>query len=133
MEVSSSSSAILSRASIPKHSPPGLPQQSFSSASSLFFNNGIRTHDSIISKRNTLTLSRNRRGTCRSMFGLSMPEIAVIAGIATLVFGPKKLPDIGWSLGQTVKSFQNVRFCSSLECLSSRFVLIRSFQLNRNV
>ncbi|KAJ9524056.1 hypothetical protein QJQ45_022498, partial [Haematococcus lacustris] len=35
-----------------------------------------------------------------------LPEIAVIAGIAALVFGPSKLPELGKGLGQTVKSFQ---------------------------
>lgn len=37
---------------------------------------------------------------------MGFPEIAVIAGIAALVFGPSKLPEIGKGLGQTVKSFQ---------------------------
>lgn len=30
----------------------------------------------------------------------------VIAGVAALVFGPKKLPEVGRSIGKTVKSFQ---------------------------
>ena len=37
-----------------------------------------------------------------------MPELAVIAGVAALVFGPKKLPEVGKSIGKTVKSFQQV-------------------------
>ena len=37
---------------------------------------------------------------------MGLPEIAVIAGIAALVFGPSKLPEIGKGLGQTFKSFQ---------------------------
>lgn len=39
-----------------------------------------------------------------------MPELAVIAGVAALVFGPKKLPEVGKSLGKTIKSFQQVDF-----------------------
>lgn len=37
-----------------------------------------------------------------------MPELVVIAGVAALVFGPKKLPEVGRSIGKTVKSFQQV-------------------------
>lgn len=43
------------------------------------------------------------------MFGLGVPELVVIAGVAALVFGPKKLPEIGRSIGKTIKSFQQVR------------------------
>lgn len=43
--------------------------------------------------------------TC-GLFGLGVPELAVIAGVAAILFGPKQLPEIGKSLGKTVKSFQ---------------------------
>jgi sec-independent protein translocase protein TatA len=46
---------------------------------------------------------------CKCLFGLGVPEMVVIAGVAALLFGPKQLPEIGRSVGKTVKSFQQVR------------------------
>ena len=42
-----------------------------------------------------------------NIFGVGLPEIAVIAALALIVFGPKKLPELGRSLGKTLKSLQN--------------------------
>ena len=40
------------------------------------------------------------------LFGLGLPELVVIGGVAAVLFGPSKLPELGKSLGKTVKSFQ---------------------------
>lgn len=41
------------------------------------------------------------------MFGLGTPELIVILAIAFLVFGGKKLPEIGAGLGKAISSFKN--------------------------
>ncbi len=40
-------------------------------------------------------------------FNIGLPEVIVILGAALLVFGPKKLPDLGRSLGKGLKNFKD--------------------------
>ncbi len=42
-----------------------------------------------------------------NIFGIGLPEMAVIAAIGLLVFGPKRLPELGKTLGRTIKGFQS--------------------------
>jgi len=42
-----------------------------------------------------------------NIFGVGLPEMALITIVALLVFGPKKLPEIGRSVAKTMRSFQD--------------------------
>ena len=42
-----------------------------------------------------------------NIFGVGLPEMAVIAALALIIFGPKRLPELGRTLGKTLKGFQN--------------------------
>ncbi len=41
-----------------------------------------------------------------NVFGIGLPEIAVIGALALIIFGPKRLPELGRTLGKTLKGFQ---------------------------
>jgi len=43
------------------------------------------------------------------MFGLGFPEILVILVILFLLFGAKKLPEIGEGLGKTMREIRKIR------------------------
>jgi len=40
------------------------------------------------------------------MFGIGMPELILIAALALIVLGPKKLPDLAKSMGRAVREFR---------------------------
>ncbi len=41
-----------------------------------------------------------------NIFGIGIPEIAVIIVLALLIFGPKRLPQLGKTIGKTLKGLQ---------------------------
>ncbi|XP_004494699.1 sec-independent protein translocase protein TATA, chloroplastic [Cicer arietinum] len=81
-------------------SKPSYKQLSFSSSSSSL------SSISTVAINPRKQFRRNNGLTCNALFGLGVPELVVIAGVAAIVFGPKKLPEVGRSIGKTVKSFQ---------------------------
>lgn len=42
----------------------------------------------------------------QNMFGLGWPEMGIIAIVAILVFGPKKIPELGSTIGKTLRNFK---------------------------
>ncbi|KAA8537024.1 hypothetical protein F0562_029502 [Nyssa sinensis] len=99
----SSATFCLSCTPFPRRS---LPPLSSSSNSSFFNNTALLTHKNKANRSLVLGRTRTRGLSCNCLFGLGVPELAVIAGVAALVFGPKQLPEVGRSIGKTVKSFQ---------------------------
>ncbi len=41
------------------------------------------------------------------MFGLGVPEMVIIGVVAVLVFGPKRIPELGGALGKTLRGFKD--------------------------
>ncbi|GAU11631.1 hypothetical protein TSUD_346230 [Trifolium subterraneum] len=82
------------------------PNLAFSSSSSLRSSISRVTITPRKQQQHQLRRRNNNGFTCNALFGLGVPELVVIAGVAAIVFGPKKLPEVGRSIGKTVKSFQ---------------------------
>ena len=38
---------------------------------------------------------------------IGMPELLIILAIAVLIFGPKKLPDLGKAIGASIRGFKD--------------------------
>ncbi len=49
------------------------------------------------------------------MFGLGTTELLIIAGIILLIFGAKRLPEIGRGIGGAIREFRNVKKDLSLD------------------
>jgi sec-independent protein translocase protein TatA len=43
------------------------------------------------------------------MFGLGTTELIIIGGIIVLIFGAKRLPELGKGLGSAIREFRNVK------------------------
>ncbi|KAE9589626.1 hypothetical protein Lal_00000157 [Lupinus albus] len=88
---------LSSYCSIPKGLHLSSHQLSFSASNSKM---------SITSRRSRIQIRTTKSLTCNALFGLGVPELAVIAGVAALLFGPKNLPQVGSTFGKTIKGFQ---------------------------
>ncbi|KAI3725759.1 hypothetical protein L1987_65551 [Smallanthus sonchifolius] len=108
MAISSTASNLISLYTPPvsQRTSPTPTTALFSSSNSSFFTTIFKPLNLVHAHR-SIPLRRKKTGlSCNCMFGLGVPELAVIAGVATLVFGPKALPEIGRNFGKTLKSFQ---------------------------
>ena len=41
------------------------------------------------------------------MFNLGWTEVVIVIGVAVLIFGPKKIPELGSALGKTLRGFKS--------------------------
>lgn len=48
-------------------------------------------------------------------FNLGIPEVIVILGVALVIFGPKKLPELGKNLGKGLKNFKESLTSAAIE------------------
>ena len=85
--------------------PRSMPCGSSLRRASLIGSKRVSVRDVGFQKR-TQTHTSVRDVKMHGLFGLGLPEVAVIAGVAAVVFGPSRLPELGKDLGKTVKSFQ---------------------------
>jgi sec-independent protein translocase protein TatA len=46
------------------------------------------------------------QGRTGTMIGFSTPELLVVLGIALVVFGPGKLPEVGKAVGKSIQEFK---------------------------
>lgn len=57
------------------------------------------------------------------MFGIGMPELVVILGVALIVLGPKRLPEVARALGKAMAEFRRATAGISEELTNARMML----------
>lgn len=60
-----------------------------------------------VGTKNALSISRKTKECEMMISNIGIPGLIIILIIALMIFGPKKLPEIGRAFGQTLKEFKN--------------------------
>jgi len=51
--------------------------------------------------------SRSKKGVLNMLSNIGIPGLIIILVLALIIFGPKKLPELGRAVGTTLKEFKN--------------------------
>lgn len=56
------------------------------------------------------------------MFNIGWTEVILVLGVAVIIFGPKKIPELGSAIGRTLRSFKEEMNAQDTEAQEASFL-----------